>query len=178
LLERSYDLETVIDAACRLSAAGGNQLQFILCGDGSKAAALARRADGLRNVHLLGWVDAAMLQAAASISAIGLCAYANDALQSLPNKPFEYMAGRLAIASSLTGEMAALIEGHQCGVTYRAGDRESCAAALSRLAADETRLDAMRSNAYEVWSRQYRSSHIYGRFVEHLEGMACASRAA
>jgi glycosyltransferase involved in cell wall biosynthesis len=178
LLERSYDLETVVDAARRLEAAGKHELQFIICGDGSKAAAIRRRAQGMRHVHLLGWVDAATLQAAASISAIGLCAYAADALQSLPNKPFEYMSGRLALASSLSGELAELIERHQCGLTYQAGDVGSCSEVLSRLSGNRALLDTMRSNAHRTWVRHYGNDEIYGRFADNLTSMVVAARAA
>lgn len=171
LLERSYDLETVIGAVERLNASGRTKLQLIVCGDGSRAAAIARRVAGLRYVHLLGWVDTAMLQAAASISSIGLCAYAPDALQSLPNKPFEYMAHRLAIASSLPGEMAALLDHHRCGFTYRAGDERECAAVLSRFVTSPPLLEAFRQNAWDAWSNLYRSRDIYARFAEHLTSL-------
>lgn len=178
LLERSYDLETVIGACERLNAGSRTKLQLIVCGDGSRAAAVARRAAGLRYVHLLGWVDAAMLQAVASISSIGLCAYAHDALQSLPNKPFEYMANGLAIASSLPGELADLLEQHRCGFSYRAGDERDCTAVLSRFVTSPPLLNAFRHNALDAWSRHYRSRDIYARFVEHLASLTRVTRAA
>jgi glycosyltransferase involved in cell wall biosynthesis len=177
-LERSSDVETVIGAAKRLNAAGQTKLQFVVCGEGSKSPIIARRARGLSNVHLLGWVDSATIQAAASFSVIGLCAYAGDALQSLPNKPFEYMANRLAIASSLPGELAKLVERHECGLTYQAGDTEACAAALSQLTSNSGLLEKMRINAYDAWTCHYRSRDIYARFVEHLTSMTEGARAA
>ena len=97
LFERSYDLESIVEAAARLAARGQTDLQFVLCGSGSKLLKIRERAARLPNVHCLGWVDTDMLQSVMSISTIGLCAYRSDALQSLPNKPFEYMANRLAI---------------------------------------------------------------------------------
>lgn len=178
LFERSYDLETLVEAAQRLSEAGRRDMQFVLCGDGGKMPMIRRRAKGLRNVHLLGWVDTAMLQAVASISTIGLCAYASDALQSLPNKPFDYMAARLAIVSSLRGEMASLLNQHQCGLTYRAGDAESLASCLTELLEHPTQLREMGTNAYQAWSRNFRSRDIYTRFVSHLETLTCAAAQA
>jgi glycosyltransferase involved in cell wall biosynthesis len=178
LFERSYDVETVVEAARRLDASGRTDLQFILCGDGAKMPTVRRRARELLNVHLLGWVDAPMLEAARSISSIGLCAYAADATQSLPNKPFEYMAGRLAIVSSLPGEMPDLLQRHQCGVTYRAGDAHSLARCLVELAAAPKRLAAMRENAYQAWSKNYRSRDIYSRFVDHLTTLTAAAAKA
>jgi glycosyltransferase involved in cell wall biosynthesis len=176
--ERSYDLETVIDAARRLKSAGRDDVQFVLCGDGSRMAMLERRAAGVCNVFLPGRADAALLQGLRSVSVIGLCAYSRDAFQSIPNKPFEYMCGRLAIVSSLTGEMAELIKRHQCGLTYRAGDAESLARAIGGLLNDPARLSAMRSNGYRAWSENYRSDAIYERFVRRLENISSAAAKA
>jgi glycosyltransferase involved in cell wall biosynthesis len=174
LFERSYDLATVVEAARRLEAAGRGDVQFVLCGDGSSMPSLRRRAAGLHSVHLTGWVDAATLQAAASIATIGLCAYADGALQSLPNKPFEYMAGRLAMVSSLPGEMAALVARHQCGLTYRAGDADSLADCLTSLLSNRRQLESMRRQAYDAWSRHYRSCDVYGRLADRLTSLTAA----
>jgi glycosyltransferase involved in cell wall biosynthesis len=171
LFERSYDLETVIGAARRLQEVHRTVVQFVFCGDGSKMPALRRQAAGLKNVHFLGWIDAPTLQAALSASTIGLCAYADDALQSLPNKPFEYMASGLAVVSSLAGDLATLLDRHECGLTYSAGDASSLAGALSALLSDSHRLNAMRSNSYQAWLTQYRSRDIYARFIDHLTSL-------
>lgn len=178
--ERSYDLETVVDAAERLHKIGRKNLQFLLCGDGSRRESLERRAEKLklRNVHFLGWVDPAMLQAAVSISSIGLCAYADDATQGLPNKCFEYMAGRLAVVSSLPGELAALLKRHECGLTYDAGSINALTNAVNRLILNPKLLESLRSHGYEAWSEHYRSRRIYAQFVEHLTSLALVHRQA
>ena len=177
LFEHSYDLETVMHAARRLHQ-GGTGVQFVLCGDGSKMPVVHRLAAGLPNVHTLGWVDPFMLQAAASVAAIGLCAYSPRATQSLPNKPFEYMAGRLAIVSSLSGELAELLDRHECGVTYCAGDASSLVDCLVRLLRNPARLQAMRANAYRTWSERYQTGHIYPQFAARLEAMAAVTARA
>lgn len=177
LFERSYDLETVIDTARRLEAAG-SAAQFVLCGNGSKMPALKQQAAGLRNVVFLGWIDVTLLQTVASISAIGLCAYASDALQSLPNKPFEYMAAGLPVVSSLRGELATMIEREKIGVTYRAGDAASLARCLTDLLSEPNKRCAMGANAYNAWSKQYRSEHIYSKFAKHLSTLRPVARSA
>jgi glycosyltransferase involved in cell wall biosynthesis len=176
--ERHHDIETIVEAARKVIAAGHGDLQFVLCGDGSKSAAIRRQAAGLNNIHFLGMVDAAMLQAVASISVVGLCAYAEGALMSLGNKPYEYMAGRLAIVSSLPGELAELLDRQQCGLSYQAGNADSLARVLIELAADSTRLDAMRANGYRTWVNHYRSRNVYSRFVEHLTKVAAPAAQA
>jgi glycosyltransferase involved in cell wall biosynthesis len=177
--ERHHEVEVIIEAARRLTATGRGDVQFVLCGDGSKMAAIRRQAEGAANVHLMGLVDATTLQALASISVVGLCAYSPGALMSLGNKPFEYMAGRLAIVSSLPGELADLLRRHDCGVIYRAGDACSLAGCLARLLDDPDRLEVMRENAYQAWSKNYRTTQLYPQFAAHLEAMtATATQAA
>jgi glycosyltransferase involved in cell wall biosynthesis len=130
--------------------------------------ALRRQAAGLRDVHFLGWVEAPMLQAALSAASIGLCAYSADALQSLPNKPFEYMASGLAVVSSLRGDLSQLLNRYQCGMTYRAGDVSSLVNCLVDVSHDSEKRGSMRANAYRAWSQNYRSAKIYDDFVTHL----------
>jgi glycosyltransferase involved in cell wall biosynthesis len=170
-LNRHHDVETIIDAARILRQSNPEThgaVQVVICGTGAKAAALAARARDLPGVHLLGWADAAMLQAAASMSQIGLCAYGPGALMSLGNKPYEYMARRLAIASSLPGELAELLARHDCGVTYQAGDAAALARCLQQLLNNPQRLQQMRANAHRAWSQQFQASAIYSQFVERL----------
>lgn len=168
LFERSYDLETVVTVAQQLESSRHGDVQFVLCGDGSKMRALQRKCARLRNTHLLGWVDAVLLDAVASVSAVGLCPYTADALQSLPNKPFEYMSRGLAVVSSLRGELAELLRLHGCGLTYRAGDPPSLLACLQRLFSDPKLLNSVRRNAYGTWSQNYQSRDVYSAFASHL----------
>jgi glycosyltransferase involved in cell wall biosynthesis len=172
LFERSCDLDTIVDAVRRLALNGQNDFQFVLCGAGSKLAQVRRRADDLSNVHLLGWVDPPTLQAIASFASIGLCAYSADATQSLPNKPFEYMASRLAVVSSLTGELEQLLDQHRCGLTYRAGDVDALADCLAQLLDDPARLRSMQNNGFEAWQSYYQSRDLYARFADSITSLS------
>jgi glycosyltransferase involved in cell wall biosynthesis len=178
-LERSYDLKTVVQAARQLEAAGEHDVQFVVCGDGAGMRSLVRQAHGLRNFHLLGWVDPATVHAVASISMIGLCTYARDATQSVPNKPFEYMASRVAVVSSLQGEMADMLRRYHCGLTYCPGNADSLTSTLKLLLDRPELCEQMRSNAVGAWARNYRAHDIYARFVNCLEQLAapCAQAA-
>jgi glycosyltransferase involved in cell wall biosynthesis len=170
-LERHHDLVTVINAAFMLQKRGLGDVQFVICGDGSYMPMLRDRARKLPNVHLLGWVDAPTLQAVALRSVIGLCAYSRGALMSIGNKPYEYMAGGLAIVSSLPGELADLLEKYECGLSYRAGDAGSLAECLAKLLSAPRDLRRMRENARRAWSTHYCSRDVYTRFVDHLARM-------
>lgn len=171
LFEKSYDLSTVLGAARALQVAGDDRLQFVICGQGSKQASVIREASELDNVVLPGWVDPATIAALMRLSRIGLAAYTPDALQSLPNKPFEYMAGRLAVVSSLPGELAQLLDQHRCGMTYRPGDSRALADCLAQLADNPAELRDLRNNAYQSFDTHYRSRSIVEQMAEHLESV-------
>ncbi|MGD9633932.1 MAG: glycosyltransferase [Pirellulales bacterium] len=170
--ERHHDFDAIVGAARMLAARDTDNVQFVLCGGGSKLTAIRRQTAGMANFHLLGHVDAAMLRAVASISVIGLCAYAPGAMMSLGNKPYEYMAGRLALVSSLPGELAQLLDRHNCGLTYRAGDGDSLAGCIAELLQHPERLAAMRDNARATWASHYRSRDVYDWFVAGLTSVA------
>lgn len=101
----SYDLETVIEAARVLEKDTCNKIQFVLAGDGDKSRKVRKMAHGLSNIVFTGWLDQGSLLELVHISSVGLAPYITGALQSLPNKPFEYLAAGLPILSSLQGEL-------------------------------------------------------------------------
>lgn len=177
LFEKSYDLCTVVDAARRMQQAGRCDVQFVLCGSGGQYPKLRRRARGLNNVVFMGWVDQHTLAAVMSIAEIGLAAYTADATQSLPNKPFEYMAGRLAVVSSLQGELADLLRAERCGDTYTAGDSHSLVQTIQNLLRDPASLDAKREQGHRLYVKQYSATNLAQQFAQHLETVHAQSTA-
>lgn len=169
--ERSYDLETVVDAAALLSAAGREDIQFVLCGDGAKAASLKKRATGLGNIIFLGWVGPDVLAGVLRRSQVGLAAYAEGALQGLPNKPAEYFAAGLAVASSLGSELEQLLREGNCGVTYKPGDAATLAALLVQWRDNPEQCGELRGNSLRLAAR-FDIATIYPGMVTYLEGMA------
>jgi Glycosyl transferases group 1 len=169
LFESSYDLETILAAARHLYQAGDvGDVQFVLCGDGSKMTAVRRMAARLPNVILLDWVEPRTVAALTQISQIGLAAYAPHALQSLPNKLFEYLAGGLAIVSSLPGDAAALLACHGCGITYAAGDARGLASAIRSIKSTPGKAVTMRSHSKQLFDEQFHAERVYRQFAEHL----------
>jgi glycosyltransferase involved in cell wall biosynthesis len=172
--EKSYDVETIVSAARIARQRERDEIQFVLCGDGSKLADVRKRARDLNNVVLLGRVNTAKMSAALSLADIGLAAYSASALQSLPNKVFEYLANGLAIVSSLRGEVAQLLERHECGITYRAGDAIDLARQIIALAADRSRRELLQRNARQLWWNEYQCDEVYDRFAAQLQSIAAS----
>jgi len=170
--EASYDLETVIKAARSLERSGCNNVQFVLCGEGAKLNVLRNQAADLRNVLFPGWVPGSTIQALMRMSKIGLVTYVNGAMQSLPNKAIEYLAGGLSIVSSLHGELEKMIEDENCGVTYEAHGMHSLVCAIRSLAENPDGLRCMRGKAKELFEKQFTASRVYLPMIDKLDKIA------
>ena len=161
---RQYWLEDVIEAARRLP-----EVRFVLCGDGDNRGKYVEQARELSNVMFPGWVSAEEVDSLIHLSDVGLAPYRGGAQMSLPNKPFEYMAGGLPVVSSLQGELQELLEKHRCGLTYRAGDVASLQHSLERLRNEADLRESMSRNGRDLYERSFRSDRVYGAMTTHLE---------
>jgi glycosyltransferase involved in cell wall biosynthesis len=168
----SYDLATVIEAARHVHRAGDTRIQFVLAGTGERASVLQRLAAGLPNVAFTGWLDELAAWSLLRCSSVGLAPYTREALQSLPNKPFEYMAAGVPIISSLRGELEALLEEQKVGRTYPAGDATSLATALRWFADHPAERQAMGERAQALYRLRFSTTTIYPEFVRHLRRVA------
>jgi glycosyltransferase involved in cell wall biosynthesis len=167
----SYDLACVIDAARRLQSSHP-RIRFILAGGGDRERELRARAEDVDSVLFPGWLSRDQTSELLAGSDIGLAAYTRHALQSLPNKPFQYLAFGLPIANSLRGELDEMIRTHDIGASYVAGDDRECAAAIAALVADPGALEAMRQRSRALFERDYSADRIYDRFSRYLADIA------
>jgi glycosyltransferase involved in cell wall biosynthesis len=168
-LESTYDVETIIEAANALKSRSEWQVQFVLCGEGSKMKSLLNMFAELDNVLLLGWVAPATLNVLMRISTIGLVSYAKDAPQSLPNKPFEYFSGGLPVISSLHGELKQILSENHCGLTYEAGDVQGLVDAILYLKNNPKKREQMGENARRLYEKKYSSDKIYPVMADNME---------
>lgn len=166
-----FDLDTVIRAAAVLDQE--MPVQFVLCGDGSKRARFASQATGQRSVLLPGWVTAPQIAALMGAAAAGLAPYrAGAEAFSLPNKPFEYMAGGLPVISSVQGELRDLLREHDCGLTYRGDSVDDLVDAVRRLQAAPAWRQAMGGRGRALIEREYSTDVIFRRMEASLMSLA------
>lgn len=171
----SSDLQTVVQSARLLLERGLHHIHFVLGGSGDQESVLKILARGLPNVHFPGWLDRQAAQELLSIADIGLAAYAAEAVQSLPNKPFEYMAAGLPLLSSLRGDLAAIIGNHQMGLQYEAGNAAQLAGRIEWLANHPAERAQMGANARRLFETQFDAAVIYPRLAQYLESMGKSS---
>jgi glycosyltransferase involved in cell wall biosynthesis len=164
----SYDVQTVIRAAALAEQFGDRNLNYVLIGGGDAEKSLREQARGAANVQFLGWLDAREATGVLLNCHVGLAAYAGKATQSMPYKPFEYIAVGLPIVSSLEGELRALIKAKGLGEHYMAGDPHSLAAAVHALVVDEPHRVQAGRNARALFKRKFNATIVYPQFREHL----------
>lgn len=143
---KSYDLETVIDAAKEME-----DVEIDLAGTGPKEASLRARAADCPRIRFHGYLDAAALQSLLAQADAGVIPMFPNSCVGVPNKLADYAAAGLRVVNSLPGETADIISRFAAGTFYAAGDVASFKSALAALrrSAPDFKLDAFR-NAFDA----------------------------
>jgi len=165
--EKSYDLETIIFASQRFSK--NKSIKFILAGNGVKNEKLKEMSRNTDNVYFTGWLNHAAMSALLRVTSVGLAAYSNVALQSLPYKPFEYMASSIPILSSLKGEFEEIIETEKIGRTYKASNVDSFCEELNWFLSNSNHLKDMGRRAKLLFDLKYSATLVYPNMVNYME---------
>jgi glycosyltransferase involved in cell wall biosynthesis len=163
----SYDVETIVEAARILEFDSAlPPFRVVLAGNGDKEARLRLLADDLRSVVFTGWLQHSDTICLLETAHVALAAYAPGAAQSLPYKPFEYMAFGLPIVNSLPGELREIVDRERLGANYDAGSPASLAAAVAALLRDPALRTGCAWRARSLYESQYNSSMIYTRMSD------------
>ena len=163
----SYEIELVAKAA-QYFHFSRREVAFVLVGDGHQRACIEQRYAGLKNLILTGWLDTREIASVLTQSHVGLvpCCSLPD---TVPNKPFEYLAAGLPLLSSLQGEMAEIIKTQGLGLSYRAGDLNGFIQAVEWMWRNRQTLDQWSANATKAFSEKFSASRIYPDFARHIE---------
>jgi glycosyltransferase involved in cell wall biosynthesis len=173
---RTYELETVIRVAKAMQERNDHRAQFVLSGEGGSLEEFRRLATGLPNVVFTGWLNSTEIEWMMDVADVGLAAYVRDAPQGLPNKLFEYLAGGLAVVSSLGAEARELLESNGCGLTYIAENPESLDTQLRRLLDNPSLLAGMKSAARNTFDQKFSSARVYTPYIELIEQLGSQTR--
>ncbi len=173
-LGSTYDIETILECARVLAREPRyHDVRVVICGDGDKRHLMTALP---ANVVYTGWLSQEHLQCLMERARLGFLSYTRSALQSLPNKVYEYMAAGVAIVSSLDREAKDLIDRCGCGVSYRAESVTSMTGAVMALLDDDARCRLCGQNGRIAYQREFRPEAIYPRMSRHLEKVALSSR--
>jgi glycosyltransferase involved in cell wall biosynthesis len=164
----SYELELILEATKRFNKSGRTDICFIIAGAGEKYEMISRKASGLNNVVLLGWIEEKEINTLLKMGFAGLVP-CRSVENTMPNKPFEYLSAGLPLLNSLEGEMAELVDKHGFGLNYEPGDLEGLCQCIEQLAADQRLYDEMSRNALVFFERYGDADKIYDEYAEHIE---------
>lgn len=171
------DFETVI-AAARSVSDRFPHFKVVIAGSGPREDELRRIAADAPNVIVPGWLQGPEIASLLHIAQIGLIAFhpVPNYLLNIPNKFSEYLAGGLAIACGLGGEMGALIDETGCGFRYPSGDADALSGKLAALLGDPSKLEQMGAQARILHAERFDGAQVYPAFADHLEHLADSTK--
>jgi glycosyltransferase involved in cell wall biosynthesis len=167
---RSYELRLIVDVAKKLYDQGEREIVFVLAGTGEQFETIKETTHGLPNILLPGWIDQQEIRELLRLSWAGLVPCIS-ALDTLPNKPFEYLSAGLPLISSLEGEMAGLIDKYGLGFNYRVGDFEGLYQNIVKLAAEEHLRNKIAENCLRFFQKFGNAEVIYNEYADFLESL-------
>jgi len=167
-LTSTYDIETIVSVSNKFK---GSDVKIVICGDGKKRTIIEKQLSNNSNLIYLGWVSQKKISVLLSMSNVGLVSYSKNASQSLPNKPFEYMAYSLPLVSSLRGELDAIIDKNGIGLKYLAGSVDELYSAINLLIGSKSIENEMRRKSYDAFIKYYYSGSIYSKMSDFIESI-------
>lgn len=174
-LEVGQDIETLI-AAAKLLATRGESVTLHVAGTGRleptlRAAAAEVRGSCRLEVH--GLLTADRYRSLLAACDAGLVLVKPESCVAVPYKVCDYAAASLALVNSLPGELTQLVERHNAGLAYTAGDPASLAAAIGRLAADRRLLATLRDGSRGLAAAAFDRDRTYPAFAAWIERALC-----
>ena len=173
-LGRSAGIRAIVQLARSIREKGCKDIEFVVCGRGPREQELRSAIRDLPQVRYLGWLDAEELTGLMERSDIGLAIYEGGVLQSVPNKPVEYLAGGLSVLTTLGGELSQLLRTHRCGEAFRSDKISAMSEWLIRRRHDPELLDGERRQASALYLKAFDAKQVYGRMINWMEGLISA----
>lgn len=167
----NIDFELLIAVARKLSDNGYDHISFRIAGKGSLNLGIYSTLKKMKNIFLLGWLDSDSLAQEMCSADIGILLYNCSAMQSLPNKPFEYMAYGLALLNPLSGEMFDIVKDKNIGLNYNPLNPDSLYDKIINLNTRRDLLFKMRANSFNAAINNYDTESIYSSFPPFLNNV-------
>ena len=124
---RGYDLTTAIRAVKEMDGA-----TLDIAGAGERESEWRACAADSPRIRFRGYLASDELGALLDSADVGVIPLADETFVGLPYKLGDYAAHGLRMVTSLRGECAAILERHNAGATYTAGDAESFKSAVAK----------------------------------------------
>ena len=171
MLGRSAGLRSIAGLANHLVRQGHGDIEFVLCGTGPREHELLKMIQDVPNIKYLGWQDSTEIACLMERSDIGLAMYQEGVLQSIPNKPVEYLAGGLPVLTTLRGELKNLLETYNCGKVFQPNDIESMGEWLVHCKQNYTSMKYQTQQASQLYADKFDARKVYEDFIDQIESI-------
>lgn len=167
----AFDFRLVTQLAEHYHRNGRGDIHFVLAGEEPVYRFWKKPCKIPPNLKVTGWLDQQRLNAILSLSDIGLLPYRSIHSAAMRNKPLDFLSHGTPMVSSLSGELAQLIERYQLGLTCPEGDVAAFCRAVDELVVDPGLRDRMRANGLALFKEQFSARKVYSGFVDYLEDL-------
>lgn len=177
----AHGLETVLEAAAIMQGRpAGNDVRFILLGDGAARTSLQARAAGmgLKNVIFLDPVPRDRVPDYLALLDTSIIHLRDEPLfhTVIPSKLFECMAMGIPVLHGVPGESADIVAQERAGICFGSGDAEALCVALETLRSRPNLAKTLAGNGIAAAGR-YERTALAARMLACLEAVAGAAGA-
>jgi len=170
-LSYSYDLKTVIRASALLKNKGHSEIKVKILGEGPDKEFLKKEALELgAPVEFLGYQDYKVMATYLNKSDIALNSLSKNSEGSITNKLGDYLAAGLPILNSGTNkEVIDLINDHQLGLNYNAGDEEMLVSNVEYLLNNKKEMIYYGLNSRQLAEKKFDRKNSYKKIFQIIE---------
>jgi glycosyltransferase involved in cell wall biosynthesis len=176
----AHHLETILDAADRLSSEGlGQRFHFMLLGDGARKPALQEEAKrrGLKNVTFVDSVPKEQVARYWSLLDVSIIHLRKTELFTtvIPSKLFECMGMGLPVLHGVAGESADIVRAENVGIVFEPENVDQLVAQLKALQSDDQSYASYRAMCI-VAAHKYDRSVLAMKMLALLAGLTASPR--
>lgn len=144
------------------------KIEFVICGDGPLLEYYKKKFEGIVNVKFPGRVNHLKASALYDLSHAMIIPYKNskDFQLSLPNKFIDALSYGLPVISTLSGEVAKMINIHNIGISFGKSFNLTLIEALNTFLSRD--LNEMVNNSKKIYNEKFIFEKVYQNLVDHL----------
>ena len=143
-------------------------IHFVMAGDGELFNRIRKKASGLSNISMPGWLNQAEISSLLQNSHVGVC-LTPQIRDAFPNKAFTYLSAGLPLISAFQGNLKEIIEKCHIGFYYPPNDLDALVNCIKRLYEDTALHKKMSKNACRIFDEMFDADKIYEEYAEHIE---------
>ncbi|HEB35583.1 hypothetical protein LCGC14_0818790 [marine sediment metagenome] len=162
---KNNDPSILIDCAKKLL---DKNIHFVMAGDGELFNQIRKKASGLSNISMPGWLNQAEISNLLQNSHVGVC-LTPKIRDAFPNKAFTYLSAGLPLISAFQGDSKEIIKKCHIGLYYPPNDLNALVSCITRLYEDSALHKEMSKNACRIFNEMFDADKIYEEYAEHIE---------